>query len=57
MKNYQTPRTLAESSFATGYPTLAPKPAPSRAERMAGYMLALVIGVASALLLVHWGAQ
>lgn len=54
MKNLQTPRTLSESSFVTGYPAVV---VTSRRERIAGVLLAVVIGVVMAALLAHWWAQ
>ena len=56
MKNCVTPRTLSECQFVTGYSTLPIKAAVSRSERAYGVILAVVIGIALALLAVHWGA-
>lgn len=50
MSHYQTPRTLADCTFEVGY-------ASSRepiVESVAGYILALAIGVGMACLLVAW---
>jgi hypothetical protein len=60
MKNYTTPRTLAESSFVCGYSTtpIAPnKPPVSRSERIAGVFVAVVVGVLLAMVLLHWSMQ
>lgn len=51
MKNITTPRTLAECNFSIGYPTVA---LPNRRERVAGVVLAVVIGILCAAGLVHW---
>lgn len=45
MKNYRTPRTMAETTFATGYPVSV--------SSGASIGLAVVIGVVLAVLLVH----
>lgn len=55
MKNYCTPRTLADTTFTTGY-GISKHPRsmmPSRTERMAGVVLACLIGIVGALLLIH----
>ena len=55
MKNYTTPRTLAESQFTTGYPSMAYRT--SRAERVADYALAIAIGAGlAAVLFFGWSA-
>ena len=48
----QTPRTLDECNFQTGYQCANFKE--STWERVAGYVLAVVIGVGLAALLVAW---
>ena len=57
MKNITTPRTLADCSFVQGYSTMPIKAPVSRSERVYGALLAVVIGVAVAMLLVHWSAS
>lgn len=52
MKNLRTPRTLADSSFETGYSAAT---FPNRRDRVAGYVLAVVIGVALTLTIVYGG--
>lgn len=55
MKNHTTPRTLAECTFTTGYPSMAYRV--SKAERLANYALAIAIGVGLAAALVYgWSA-
>jgi len=49
MRNERTPRTLAEATFTTGYQD---KPIP-RNDKVAGVVMAFVVGILSALLLVH----
>lgn len=58
MKNYNTPRTLADCQFTTGYGlSQHPRSRPaSRTERMAGVLLAVAIGICLAALLAHWAA-
>jgi hypothetical protein len=59
MKNGTAPRTLADSQFVLGH-AAAEHPAhhrPSITERIAGVMLAVVIGVVLAAALFHWAAQ
>lgn len=53
MKNYTTPRTLADAQFTQGYPIHPMPQPPTNAERVAGVLLAVVIGVLFALLIVH----
>jgi ABC-type nitrate/sulfonate/bicarbonate transport system permease component len=55
--HYTTPRTLADASFVQGYSTMPIKAPVSRSERLAGVFLAVVIGIALALLLVHGVSQ
>lgn len=50
LSHYQTPRTLADCSFEVGYSS-AREPVH---ESVAGYLLALAIGVGMACLLVAW---
>lgn len=52
MKNIRTPRTLADSTFATGYRAAA---FVSRRDRVAGYLLATLIGVALAVTVMYGG--
>lgn len=52
MKNIRTPRTLADSSFETGYSTVQFVP---RRDRVAGYILAVVIGVTLTLTVIYGG--
>lgn len=52
MKNLRTPRTLADSSFETGYSAAQIAP---RRDRVAGYVLAVVIGVALTLTVIYGG--
>lgn len=52
MKNIRTPRTLADSTFETGYSAAT---FVSRRDRFAGYVLAAAIGVALTLVLVYGG--
>lgn len=55
MKNYTTPRTLAECQFTTGYPSMAYRV--TTTERIKDYALALVIGVGLAAALFYgWSA-
>ena len=55
MKNYTTPRTLADATFTTGYPSMAYRT--SKAERLADYALAIAIGVGLAAVLFYgWSA-
>lgn len=58
MKNYTTPRTLSESTFVTGYTSIHPMAhREPRWEKIAGYALAIIIGLALAAALVHgWSA-
>lgn len=55
--HYTAPRTLSECSFVTGYSTLPIAAPVSRFERIAGVLLAVVIGLALALLIVHGVSQ
>jgi hypothetical protein len=48
-----TPRTLNECQFTIGYTTEGPR-RETFPERLAGYALALAIGVGLAVLLVAW---
>jgi hypothetical protein len=48
-----TPRTLNECHFTPGYTSAGPQ-RETIAERIAGYVLAVVIGVGLAALLVAW---
>lgn len=48
MKNYTTPRTLSECNFTSGYAIADTEP---HWEKVAGIVLAVVIGVALAALL------
>ena len=50
MRNERTPRTLADSSFTTGYKS-AHIP---QTDRIAGRLLAIAIGLASGAMLVHY---
>ena len=50
LSHYQTPRTLADCSFDVGYST-QPEP---MIESVAGYLLAIAIGIGMACLLVAW---
>lgn len=52
MKNIRTPRTLADSTFATGYRAAT---FVSRRDRVAGYILAVVIGASLALTVIYGG--
>lgn len=55
MKNYTTPRTLAESQFTTGYPSMAYRV--TLGERVKDYALAIAIGVGLAAALFYgWSA-
>ena len=54
MRNYRTPRTMAECSWQQGYPSVQITP---RSERFAGVILAVVIGVVLAALWAHWAAS
>lgn len=56
MKNYTTPRTLADCEFVYGYTMAHPQASRtiSRAEFYAGVALAVVIGVGLAACLVAW---
>jgi len=49
MSHYQTPRTLADCNFDVGYAEKEPTH-----EVVAGYLLAIAIGVGMACLLVAW---
>lgn len=51
MRNERTPRTLAESSFVTGYQQRAHIP---QYDRLAGRLLGIAIGIASGAMLVHY---
>lgn len=50
MKNIRTPRTLADSTFETSYPAI---PIARKRDRIAGYLLAVVIGVALAVTVMY----
>jgi hypothetical protein len=50
MKNYTTPRTLAECTFDTGYPVASVQ---SRLNSIAGYLLAIGIGASLTLLVAY----
>lgn len=50
LSHYQTPRTLADCSFEVGYSTHSEP----TIESVAGYLLAIAIGVGMACLLVAW---
>lgn len=50
MKNLRTPRTLADSSFETGYSAVSPRRSDWRS-----YVLAVVIGVALTLTVIYGG--
>ena len=52
----RTPRTLSECRFVAGYPSAYPQPIP-RGERIAGVLVAMLIGIFGALALVHWAAS
>ena len=52
MKNIRTPRTIADSTFATGYRAAT---FVSRSDRVAGYVLAVVIGASLALVVAYGG--
>ncbi len=45
MKNIRTPRTLADSSFETGYSTFQSIDVEMLINRVAGFALAVVIGI------------
>ncbi len=45
MKNIRTPRTLADSSFETGYSTFQSIDVAMLINRVAGFALAVVIGI------------
>ena len=51
MKNYRTPRTLAESSFVTGYLSASNE---EFANQWPSRLLAVAIGIGLALALVKW---
>jgi ABC-type nitrate/sulfonate/bicarbonate transport system permease component len=55
--HYTTPRTLADCQWTSGYTTLPIQSPVSRSERLAGVFLAVVIGIATALMLAHWLAS
>lgn len=48
MKNYRTPRTLAECQWITSYPQAQI----SRRDRIGGRLLAVAMGLAAAMLIV-----
>jgi hypothetical protein len=52
LSHYQTPRTLADCSFDVGYPQAQGRE--PMFESVAGYLLAVAIGVGMACLLVAW---
>jgi len=56
MKNYRTPRNLAECSFEVGYyrANYVPKRPISKGEIIGGYIAVLAIGVGLAAALVVW---
>ena len=57
MRNERAPRTLADSSFVTGYSSADFRRSPPWTDRLAGVALALVIGAAFvALVLAELGA-
>lgn len=51
--NLTTPRTLNECHFTPGYTSEGPQ-RETMAERIAGYVLAVAIGIGLAALLVAW---
>ena len=51
LSHYQTPRTLADCTFEVGNPEAHSEP---MIESIAGYLLAIAIGVGMACLLVAW---
>ena len=55
MKNYTTPRTLADAEFRVGYPVIVHRI--STIERIADHALAVAIGVISAVGLIHYLAR
>jgi len=56
MKNYQTPRTLAECNFDVGYQQAEIKSVQSRFEAFLSVLLACGIGIGFALCYVFWWA-
>lgn len=53
-KNVRTPRTLAETTFATGYPEATEAREPLMYAAFLGWLLALLLG--AHLVAKHWGA-
>ncbi len=56
MNNIHTPRTLAECRFVVGHQSIEHPRSTSESERVAGVVLATLIGVLGALALLHWWA-
>lgn len=54
MKNYRVPRTLAEGHWQVGY---TDRPARRVTSSLADVLFATLIGIAGAVLLVHWWAS
>jgi hypothetical protein len=52
LSHYQTPRTLADCTFEVGHPEA--RGSEPMLESIAGYILAIAIGVGMACLLVAW---
>lgn len=57
MKNYRTPRTLADCTFDVGYPTLEMQRVETRFEAFLGVLLACAIGIGFAICYVVWWSQ
>jgi hypothetical protein len=57
VKNVNTPRTLADCEFTSGYQSARFSVKPTKGERIAGVFVAVVVGVLLALVLVHWSMQ
>ena len=52
--HYQAPRTLAECNFDVGYRSVSPGHRYEAIESVAGYVLAILIGLGLAAALVSW---
>lgn len=57
MKNYRTPRTLADCTFDVGYPTLEMQRVETRFEAFLGVLLACAIGIGFGICYVVWWSQ
>ena len=54
MKNYSTPRQMRDGQWSSGYYSAQQ---PSTADRVYGWLLAVVIGIAAEVCFAHWWAS